>query len=76
MAQVQGPIKGWPGLYSSSLWNWGDLCSHSLWHLYGLGCQCLVGMFGHEYSGELSLDGQLQLMAQGLTWGVQAGVCV
>lgn len=56
--------------------NWGDLCSHSSWHLYGLGCQCLVGMFGHEYSWELSLDGQLQLMAQGLTWGVQAGVCV
>lgn len=61
---------------SPSLWNWRDLCSHHWWHWYGLGCQCLVGMFSYKYSWELSLGGQLQLMAQGLTWGVQAGVCV
>lgn len=60
----------------SSLWNQRDLCSHSWWHLYGLGCQCLVGMFSHEYSRELSLDGQLQLMAQAGPHPGSSGWCV
>ena len=33
-------------------------------------------MLNHEYNQEMTLDGQFQLMAQGLPWGVQAAVCV
>lgn len=57
-----------------SLCSWRDLCSHSWWCPHGLGYQRLVGMFSHQNSLELSLDGQLQLVAWGLTWGVQTDV--